>query len=94
MGSTTTFKVMALDNALKTFTDAYTGYINQVASSPRRFSGADAAVAFAAMRKFEQVNIDGGKHLWVGEDQVRQVLNEIVKVAAPWAYPLPNEVEL
>ena len=55
---------------------------------------AEAAVAFAAMRKFEQVNIDGGKHLWVGEDQVRQVLNEIVKVAAPWAYPLPNEVEL
>jgi alpha/beta superfamily hydrolase len=55
---------------------------------------ADAAVGFAVMRKFEQVNIDGGKHLWVGEEQVRQVLNEIVKVAAPWAYPLPNEVEL
>ena len=54
----------------------------------------DAAVAFAGMRKFEQINVDGGKHLWVGEDQVRTVLNEIVRVSAPWAYPLPNEVDL
>jgi len=54
----------------------------------------DAVHGFAIMRRFEQVNIAGGKHLWVGEDQVRSVLNEIVKVAAPWAYPLPNEVDL
>jgi len=55
---------------------------------------ADAVHGFAIMRRFEQVNIAGGKHLWVGEDQVRSVLNEIVKVAAPWAYPLPTEVDL
>ncbi|MEN9990021.1 MAG: hypothetical protein RL508_1000 [Actinomycetota bacterium] len=54
----------------------------------------DAVHGFAIMRRFEQVNIAGGKHLWVGEDQVRSVLNEIVKVAAPWAYPLPTEVDL
>lgn len=55
---------------------------------------AEAASAFSVLRKFEQVNIADGKHLWVGEEQVRQVLNEIVLVAAPWAYPLPNQVEV
>ena len=54
----------------------------------------EAVQGFAIMRRFEQINIAGGKHLWVGEDQVTSVLNEIVKVVAPWAYPLPKGVEL
>jgi len=54
----------------------------------------EAVQGFAIMRRFEQINIAGGKHLWVGEDQVTSVLNEIVKVVAPWAYPLPKVVEL
>ena len=54
----------------------------------------EAVQGFAIMRRFEQINIAGGKHLWVGEDQVTSVLNEIVKVVAPWAYPLPKIVEL
>lgn len=55
---------------------------------------AEAAVAFGGVRKFEQINVLGGKHLWVGEDQVSRVLNEIVRVVNPAAYPLPTEVEL
>jgi hypothetical protein len=36
------------------------------------------------------VAVEGGKHLWVGEQQVRRVLDEIVaRVNAP-AYPLPT----
>lgn len=54
----------------------------------------EAVQGFAIMRRFEQINIAGGKHLWVGEDQVASVLNEIVKIVAPWAYPLPKVVEL
>jgi uncharacterized protein len=54
----------------------------------------EAVQGFSIMRRFEQVNIPGGKHLWVGEDQVSTVLNEIVKVAAPWGYPMPKAVEL
>ena len=54
----------------------------------------EAVQGFAIMRRFEQINIAGGKHLWVGEDQVTSVLNEIVKIVAPWAYPLPKVVEL
>ncbi|MEN9715592.1 MAG: hypothetical protein RJA35_1059 [Actinomycetota bacterium] len=54
----------------------------------------EAAAAFAGLRRFEQVNVDGGKHLWVGEDQVYRVLNEIVRVVNPSAYPLPQAVEL
>jgi len=52
----------------------------------------EAAESFAVVSKFEQVNVAGGKHLWVGEDQVRRVLNEIVRVANPAAYPLPTHV--
>lgn len=55
---------------------------------------AEAAVAFASVRRFEQIDVAGGKHLWVGEDQVYRVLNEIIKVVNPGAYPLPSEVEL
>jgi alpha/beta superfamily hydrolase len=55
---------------------------------------AEAAVAFSVIRKFEQIEVAGGKHLWVGEDQVSRVLNEIVKIVNPVAYPLPTEVEL
>ena len=54
----------------------------------------EAAHAFAVLRKFEQIDVAGGKHLWVGEDQVSRVLNEIVKVVSPREYPLATEVEL
>lgn len=54
----------------------------------------DAAHAFAVVRNFEQINVAGAKHLWVGEDAVLRVLNEIVRVVAPNAYPLPTAVEL
>jgi alpha/beta superfamily hydrolase len=55
---------------------------------------ADAAHAFAVLRNFEQIDVAGAKHLWVGEEAVTRVLNEIVKVVAPQAYPLPTQVEL
>jgi len=54
----------------------------------------EAAHAFAVVRNLEQINVADGKHLWVGEDQVYRVLNEIVRVVNPSAYPLPKTVEL
>jgi alpha/beta superfamily hydrolase len=54
----------------------------------------EAAHAFAVVPKLVQVDVAGGKHLWVGEDQVRTVLNEIVRVVNPDAYPLPEQVSL
>lgn len=54
----------------------------------------EASVAFGALRKFEQINVAGGKHLWVGEDQVYRVLSEIVAVTNPAALPLPTSVEI
>ena len=53
-----------------------------------------AAHSFAVLRNFEQINVAGAKHLWVGEDAVTRVLNEIVRVVNPAAYPLPTRVEL
>lgn len=54
----------------------------------------EASVAFGSLRKFEQINVAGGKHLWVGEDQVYRVLSEIVAVVNPAALPLPTSVEV
>jgi alpha/beta superfamily hydrolase len=55
---------------------------------------ADAAQAFAVLRDFVQIDVAGAKHLWVGEDAVSRVLNEIVKVVAPESYPLPTSVNI
>ena len=52
---------------------------------------AAAAERFAAVPQIELVNVEGGKHLWVGENQTRRVLTEIVKRVNPSALPLPTE---
>jgi len=50
----------------------------------------EAASRFACVSKIELINVDDAKHLWVGETATRRVLNEIVKVVNPGAYPLPE----
>ena len=50
----------------------------------------EAIVRFAAAPEAQVIAIDGAKHLWVGESATKTVLNEIVKVAAPGSYPLPE----
>jgi alpha/beta superfamily hydrolase len=52
---------------------------------------AAAAERFAAVPQIDLVNVEGGKHLWVGESQTRRVLTEIVKRVNPAALPLPTE---
>jgi hypothetical protein len=37
------------------------------------------------------VEVEGGRHLWVGEKQTRRVLSEIVATINPGALPLPTE---
>ena len=51
-----------------------------------------ATVAFAAVPEAELIAVDGAKHLWVGETQVRRVLDAGVRGVAPAAYPLPTDV--
>lgn len=50
----------------------------------------EAKERFALISHFEQIDVEDARHLWVGEISVRRVLNEIVKVVAPQAYPLPT----
>jgi uncharacterized protein len=50
----------------------------------------EARARFARIPQTQVVGVDGAKHLWVGESNVRRVLNEVVAVAAPWALPLPT----
>lgn len=50
----------------------------------------EAVPRFAAVPETEFVAVEGGKHLWVGEAQVRRVLDEIVARVNPPASPLPT----
>lgn len=51
----------------------------------------EAVIRFSISPEVEVVGIAGAKHLWVGETATRSVLNEIVKIAAPGSYPLPDQ---
>lgn len=50
----------------------------------------EAAARFASLPELEFVAVEGGKHLWVGENQTRRVLTEIVERLNPAALPLPE----
>lgn len=51
-----------------------------------------ARAKFSKLPNLKQINVDGAKHLWVGEPMVYLVLSEMVKVIAPSRLPLPTEV--
>jgi len=51
----------------------------------------EARERFAAVPATRFIAVDGGKHLWVGENMTRRVLDEIVAVVNPAALPLPTE---
>ena len=51
----------------------------------------EAAARFAAVPNVEFVAVEGGRHLWVGENQTRRVLSEILLRLNPAALPLPEE---
>lgn len=50
----------------------------------------EAAIRFSTAPEAQVIGVDGAKHLWVGEAATKRVLNEIVKLAAPESYPLPD----
>ena len=52
---------------------------------------AEAAERFRPLPQIELVDVEGGKHLWVGENQTRRVLDEIVERLNPAALPLPTQ---
>jgi uncharacterized protein len=54
----------------------------------------EARTRFARVPKADVLGVDGAKHLWVGENYVRIVLNEIVRIVNPAALAggsLPTE---
>lgn len=51
----------------------------------------EARERFASVPDATLIAVDGGKHLWVGENQTRRVLDEIVAVVNPAAAPLPTQ---
>ncbi len=52
-----------------------------------------AAERFAAVPRARLIPVDGGKHLWVGEQQTSRVLDEIVGTIGTAPTPLPREVD-
>ncbi|MFN4002302.1 alpha/beta hydrolase [Microcella sp.] len=51
----------------------------------------EALERFASVPEREFVAVEGGKHLWVGENQTVRVLSEIVARLNPAVLPLPTE---
>jgi len=51
----------------------------------------EARPRFARVPQAQLIAVDNAKHLWVGETYVRIVLNEIVRLLNPAAFPLPAE---
>jgi len=51
----------------------------------------EATIRFSVLPEAQVIAVDGAKHLWVGELATKRVLNEIVKIAAPESYPLPEQ---
>jgi alpha/beta superfamily hydrolase len=51
---------------------------------------AEAEMRFAGIPHIELVAVEDAKHLWVGETATKRVLDEIVRVVNPAAYPLPD----
>jgi hypothetical protein len=51
-----------------------------------------ARVKFSKVSNIKQIDVEDGKHLWVGEPMVHLVLTEIVRVITPSKLPLPNEI--
>ncbi len=52
---------------------------------------AQARERFAVVPRLEIIEVEDGKHLWVGETQTTRVLSEIVARVNPAALPLPTE---
>ncbi len=51
---------------------------------------AEAEQRFASVPELEFVPVEGGKHLWVGEEQTYRVLTEVVARVNPEVLPLPR----
>ena len=51
----------------------------------------EAAKRFASVPGIKLIEVERGRHLWVGESQTRRVLTEIVAAVHPDALPLPTE---
>lgn len=51
----------------------------------------EARERFSTVPHAHLIAVEGGKHLWVGENQTRRVLTEIVAAVNPDALPLPVE---
>jgi alpha/beta superfamily hydrolase len=49
---------------------------------------------FSGVEDIQIIGVDGAKHLWVGEAATTRVLNEIVKIVNPAAFPLPESITL
>ena len=51
-----------------------------------------AKTRFAKVKNLKQIDVNGAKHLWVGEPMVHLVLSEIVRIIAPDKLPLATEI--
>lgn len=79
------------DAELAAWTDVDTRMVVVVPEFDDYLRPAEAAERFAHVPDAELVAVDGGKHLWVGEQQTVRVLSEIVARLNPGVLPMPEQ---
>ncbi|MDH6237472.1 alpha/beta fold hydrolase [Cryobacterium sp. CG_9.6] len=80
----------ATPNDLAAWTDQNRALVALIPEFDDYLRPTEARERFAAVPRARVIGVDGGKHLWVGENLTRRVLEEIVATVNPAALPLPT----
>lgn len=80
----------ATDQDLNTWADSGKPMLVLVPELDDYLPPSEAEPRFARISHAELVAVEGAQHLWVGEPNVRRVLDEVVRRVAPSSYPLPT----
>ncbi|MDR5699924.1 alpha/beta hydrolase [Agromyces aerolatus] len=78
------------DEELARWNDVHVPVIALIPEHDNFLQPREAVERFGAVPHIRVVPVEGAKHLWVGEQQTRRVLDEIVAAVAPEALPLPT----
>ena len=83
----------ATEADLRAWNDAEPELVALIPESDDSPRPAAATERFAVVPRARLIPVDGGKHLWVGEQQTSRVLDEVVGTVGTAPTPLPREVD-
>lgn len=80
----------ATDEDLKRWNEFGKPLIALVPGEDDYLKPAEAAERFSVVSQAQVIGFEGDKHLWVGENATRRVLDQIAEIVAPGSSPLPT----